>query len=150
MTCSRSVVFSRYSGNQIKKNKTDCHDIAEILLKVKFNTITVTRPIHMIDETRWLWLVSKNILYSIWKGKYNRLLNAFTTKFIKEPLARVEFYNILQILVFLFILFSCPIGQVTDNIHKLERKLDLSLATRLLLMSSPDFEGWPPLGNSCI
>ena len=33
----RSVVFSRYSGSYI--NKTDRHDIAEILLKVSLNTI---------------------------------------------------------------------------------------------------------------
>jgi hypothetical protein len=33
---SWSVVFSRYS------NKTDRHDIAEILLKVALNTITLT------------------------------------------------------------------------------------------------------------
>jgi hypothetical protein len=35
VTCSRSVVFSGYSTN-----KTDCHEITEILLKVALNTIT--------------------------------------------------------------------------------------------------------------
>jgi hypothetical protein len=34
---NRSVVFSSYSTN-----KTDCHDIAEILLKVALNTINQT------------------------------------------------------------------------------------------------------------
>ena len=32
MTCGRSVVFSEYSG--VSTNKTDHHDITEILLKV--------------------------------------------------------------------------------------------------------------------
>ena len=36
----RSVIFSGYSVSSI--NKTDCHDIAEILLKVSLNTITLT------------------------------------------------------------------------------------------------------------
>jgi hypothetical protein len=34
VTCDRSMVFSRSSTN-----KTDCHDITEILLKVALNTI---------------------------------------------------------------------------------------------------------------
>ena len=38
----RSVVFSGYSVSS--DNKTDCHDIAEILLKVALNTITLTFP----------------------------------------------------------------------------------------------------------
>ena len=37
VTCDRSVVFSTI--------KTDCHDIAEILLKVVLNTITLHPPI---------------------------------------------------------------------------------------------------------
>ena len=36
----RSVVFSGYSS----ANKTDCHDITEILLKVALNTINQTKP----------------------------------------------------------------------------------------------------------
>jgi len=41
MTCSRSVVFSGYSST----NKTEYHDISEILLKVALDIITVT-PIY--------------------------------------------------------------------------------------------------------
>ena len=37
VTCNRSVVFSGYSFSST--NKTDCHDITEILLKVVLNTI---------------------------------------------------------------------------------------------------------------
>jgi hypothetical protein len=37
MTYGRSVVFSEYSG--FLHNKTDHHDITEILLKVALNTI---------------------------------------------------------------------------------------------------------------
>jgi hypothetical protein len=36
VTCDRSVVFST--------NKTDCHDIAEVLLKVALDTINQTKP----------------------------------------------------------------------------------------------------------
>jgi hypothetical protein len=38
-------------------------------------------------------------------------------KIILGQLPTNEFYNILQILAFLFILFTCPIVQVTYNIH---------------------------------
>ena len=37
VTCGRSVIFSGSSG--FPSNKTDRHDIAEILLKVALNTI---------------------------------------------------------------------------------------------------------------
>ena len=37
MNCNRSVVFSGYAD--VSTNKTDSHDIAEILLKVALNTI---------------------------------------------------------------------------------------------------------------
>jgi len=40
VTCSRSVVFSGYSDSSI--NKTDCHDITEIFLKVVLITIALT------------------------------------------------------------------------------------------------------------
>jgi hypothetical protein len=40
VTCDRLAVFSRYSGSSI--NKTDHHDITEILLKVALTTITPT------------------------------------------------------------------------------------------------------------
>ena len=38
--CYKSVVFSGYSG--FPTNKTDRHDITEILLKVSLNTLTLT------------------------------------------------------------------------------------------------------------
>jgi hypothetical protein len=39
VTCGRTVFFSGYSGSST--NKTDCHDITEILLKVSLNTLTI-------------------------------------------------------------------------------------------------------------
>ena len=52
VTCGRSVVFST--------NKTDCHDITEILLKMALNTITLTPVLYH--------LTSGNVLYH---GLYN-------------------------------------------------------------------------------
>jgi hypothetical protein len=46
VTCDTSVVFSEYSGSST--NKTDRRDIAEILLKVALNTITLT-PTYLIS-----------------------------------------------------------------------------------------------------
>ncbi len=43
MTCDRSVVFSGYSVSYT--NKTNRHDITEILLKEALNTINQTKPI---------------------------------------------------------------------------------------------------------
>jgi hypothetical protein len=42
VTCDRSVVLSEYSVSST--NKTDRHDITEILLKVTLNTINQTKP----------------------------------------------------------------------------------------------------------
>ena len=49
VTCGMSVVFSRYSST----NKTDYHDITEILLKVALNTIKLNQT----KTKRWqkLW-----------------------------------------------------------------------------------------------
>ena len=41
MTCGRSVVFSGYSG--FLPNKTDRHDITDIVLKVALSTIAITQ-----------------------------------------------------------------------------------------------------------
>jgi len=46
VTCDRSIVFSGYSTN-----KTDRHDITEMLLKVALNTIKQT---NILDETGFL------------------------------------------------------------------------------------------------
>jgi isocitrate dehydrogenase len=43
VTCDRSVVFSGYSGF----NKTDHHDMTEILLKVALNTINQQAIAHI-------------------------------------------------------------------------------------------------------
>ena len=43
VTCDRSVVLSGYSVSST--NKTDHHDITEMLLKVALNSINQTKPI---------------------------------------------------------------------------------------------------------
>jgi hypothetical protein len=43
VTCDRCVVFSRYP-----QNKTDRHDITEILLKVAINTINITQTLNIL------------------------------------------------------------------------------------------------------
>jgi len=51
VTCDRSVVFS---GTPVSStNKTDYHDITEILLKVVLNTInlTLTRHVRLMSHT---------------------------------------------------------------------------------------------------
>jgi hypothetical protein len=45
LTCGRWVVFSRALVSST--NKTDCHEIIEILLKVVLNTITLTPILDM-------------------------------------------------------------------------------------------------------
>jgi len=48
LTCDRSVVFSGYSISST--NKTDRHDITEILLKVVLNTINhQTNPLYFLS-----------------------------------------------------------------------------------------------------
>jgi hypothetical protein len=42
---ARSVAFSGFSGFLQSTNKTDCHDITEIVLKVALNTITTNSAI---------------------------------------------------------------------------------------------------------
>jgi hypothetical protein len=44
VTCGRSVVFFRYFDSST--NKTDHHDITEILLKVALNTITLALTLY--------------------------------------------------------------------------------------------------------
>jgi hypothetical protein len=52
VTCDRSVVFSGYSG--YTTNKSDRHNITEILLKDALNTITLThhRPGDVIENVK--------------------------------------------------------------------------------------------------
>jgi len=69
--------------------------------------------------------VNKNILYYILVGKSTMSLIKSVTKFFQEQnllkdnllLMSWWIYNILLILVFLFIFLARPIGQVTLNIH---------------------------------
>ena len=48
VTCSRSVIFPGYATPVSSTNKTGCHDIVEVLLKVALNTITPNNPIFQI------------------------------------------------------------------------------------------------------
>ena len=53
VTCDRSEVFFGYSSSST--NKTDCHDITEILLKVALNTIKQTKPNEYENERPLVW-----------------------------------------------------------------------------------------------
>ena len=44
-----------YSGI-LEENKTDCHDIAEILLKVVLNTVNQTKPTLVHDNFSQFWI----------------------------------------------------------------------------------------------
>ena len=52
--CGRSVVFSGYSGSFT--NKTDCHNIAEILMKVVLSTITII-PCNLGNSLAWFYFL---------------------------------------------------------------------------------------------
>ena len=51
VTCDRLVVFSGSSDSPT--NKTDCHNITEILLKVALNSINQTKPIWWEKDKRF-------------------------------------------------------------------------------------------------
>ena len=80
VTCGRSVVFS---GNPVSfTNKTDLHDITEILLKLSLNTLTLTpiwRPCNMIFV--WLkcekWSLNWTITFLKWSMYQNISLFRF-------------------------------------------------------------------------
>jgi hypothetical protein len=60
-TCDRLVVFSGYSGSST--NNTDRHDIAQILLKVALNTITLTLSLNnMVSVPLIILILNKNII----------------------------------------------------------------------------------------
>ena len=61
VTCNRSVVF--YVPPVSSTNKTDCHDITEILLKVALNTIKQTNidsEAYLISCFYYLWYSDSN------------------------------------------------------------------------------------------
>jgi hypothetical protein len=57
MTYDRSAVFSGYPTT----NKTDCHDIAEILLKVELNTITLIRYCTTVDVSLLMFILFTHV-----------------------------------------------------------------------------------------
>jgi hypothetical protein len=65
VTCDRSVVFFRYSG--FLHNKTDRHDITEILLKVALKTINTHIVLNVTAcEDMCIAISSWNINFQIW------------------------------------------------------------------------------------
>ena len=72
VTFDRSVIFSWYSVSVT--NKTDCHDITEILLKVVLNTININ---HHLDWAKTFPILkTKNTLFNPkWKFINNFMLN---------------------------------------------------------------------------
>jgi hypothetical protein len=59
LTCDRSVIFSVFSS--FHHQKTDRHDIAEILLKLPLNNITITLKCFKLDQIKQL-LFSNNVV----------------------------------------------------------------------------------------
>ena len=60
-TCDRLVVFSGYSGSYT--NNTDRHDIAQMLLKVALNTITLTLSLNnMVSVPLIILILNRNIV----------------------------------------------------------------------------------------
>jgi hypothetical protein len=62
-------------------NKTDRHDITEVLLKVELNSITLT--LYMLLNFSWLFIVKqicKNYLVVIGNNTYN------TCKYVNTPI----------------------------------------------------------------
>ena len=57
MTYDRSAVFSGYPTT----NKTDCHDIAEIVLKVELNTITLIRYCTTVDVSLLMFILFTHV-----------------------------------------------------------------------------------------
>jgi hypothetical protein len=56
VTCDSSVVFSGYSSLVSSTNKTDRHDITEILLKVAINTINQSKQLRVTIQSINQWL----------------------------------------------------------------------------------------------
>jgi hypothetical protein len=70
VTCNRSVVFSGNFGF-LTINKTDCHNITEILWTVALNTTTLTHKVYITSKTDHL----RNLLvYNISQTKFKDFL----------------------------------------------------------------------------
>ena len=66
VTCDSSVVFSGYSSLVSFTNKTDRHDITEILLKVALNTINQSKQLRVTIQSinQWLWTRKLQVLHT--------------------------------------------------------------------------------------
>jgi hypothetical protein len=75
VTCDRSVVFSGTPVSSI--NKTDRHDITEILLKVALNTITLTpnqmNLVNSLKTHRLATIIHKTTQLLYMYNKYNSI-----------------------------------------------------------------------------
>jgi hypothetical protein len=63
VTCSRSVAFQCITVSST--NKTDQHDITEILLKVALNTITLTCDFDGAFCNKFLWKIPYGKMHSV-------------------------------------------------------------------------------------
>ena len=66
VTCDSSVFFSGYSSLVSSTNKTDRHDITEILLKVAINTINQSKQLKVTIQSinEWLWTRKLQVLHT--------------------------------------------------------------------------------------
>jgi hypothetical protein len=90
VTCERSVLFSEYSVSST--NKTDLHDIAEILLKVAWNTITLTLfsgvRLQTIEKRFLIFPLTPPIIFSfvLWQSISPNGLNPVTHVYLSDLL----------------------------------------------------------------
>ena len=117
VTCSR-LAFS--PGTLVSSiNKTDCHDITEILLKVALNTITLMLNSHMNDHNRL-------ILWFFWISNY------FQIHKLKKNKTNIVVLFLLHFCIFFWYCWTCfhlDIKQQTTNqsINQSSSKSDMLL-----------------------
>ena len=84
-------------------NKTDCHDITEILLKVALNTITISLTYDEIIEGIWnIFIITRLDIYSSWLMGINNLFNI--THFLLQQISLQVDWTVCVIWVNLYLL----------------------------------------------
>jgi hypothetical protein len=124
VTYGRSVVFS---GSSI--NKTDCHDITEILLKVVLSTITLTLTLRIIKLYN-ICIYSENINVFVQALERNRKV-CTCPAFLSCCLQRVQMHlYFLTMYMHCVYILQCP--KVHNNCHILPERGKKTKQTQLL------------------
>jgi len=125
--CDRSVDFSGSYGSSI--NKTDCHDITEILLKVSLNTINQT----------YEWRTSVLLWKKIFIGDYfmNRFVVILPIFILMEILLTVFQMQLRSILpyyaIHLYYSYSCLFNMMMTKKNCIQSASD-NISDLLLIM----------------